>query len=97
MTEKKTVRKKASPRKQPEKSGFNRLQDSAIGKPFEIANKVFLANLGLIAAIQSGVRERFDQYVKDGEVARDEYEASLTEFKERTYRKISDATDRVFG
>jgi hypothetical protein len=57
------------------------LEDSMIGQPFVIANKVFLASLGLISTVQTEVGNKFDELVKDGEVARDKYQASFKKFQ----------------
>ncbi len=81
MTEKKVAKKKVAARKKPDKSVFEMLEDSMIGQPFIIANKVFLASLGLISTIQTEVGNKFDELVKDGEVARDKYQASFKKFQ----------------
>ena len=81
MTEKKVAKKKVATRKKPEKSVFEMLEDSMIGQPFIIANKVFLASLGLVSTIQTEVGNKFDELVKDGEVARDKYQASFKKFQ----------------
>ena len=81
MAEKKVVKKKAATRKKPDKSVFEMLEDSMIGQPFVIANKVFLASLGLVSTIQTEVGNKFDELVKDGEVARNKYQASFKKFQ----------------
>ena len=81
MAEKKVAKKKAATRKKPDKSVFEMLEDSMIGQPFIIANKVFLASLGLVSTIQTEVGDKFDELVKDGEVARDKYQASFRKFQ----------------
>jgi hypothetical protein len=81
MTEKKVAKKRVATRKKPEKSVFEMLEDSMIGQPFIIANKVFLASLGLISTIQTEVSDKFDELVKDGEKARDKYQASFRKFQ----------------
>ena len=81
MTEKTVAKKRVATRKKPEQSLFEMLEDSMIGQPFVIANKVFLASLGLISTIQTGVSDKFDELVKDGEKARDEYQASFRKFQ----------------
>ena len=82
MTEKKVAKKRVATPKKPEKSVFEMLEDSMIGRPFIIANKVFLASLGLISTIQTEVSDKFDELVKDGEKARDEYQASFKKFQQ---------------
>jgi len=81
MAEKKVAKKKVATRKKPDKSVFEMLEDSMIGQPFVIANKVFLASLGLVSTIQTEVGNKFDELVKDGEVARDKYQASFKKFQ----------------
>ena len=81
MTEKKVVKKRVATRKKPEQSVFEMLEDSMIGQPFVIANKVFLASLGLISTIQSEASDKFDELVKDGEKARDKYQTSFRKFQ----------------
>jgi len=81
MTEKKVAKKKVATRKKPDKSLFEMLEDSMIGQPFVIANKVFLASLGLVSTVQTEVGNKFDELVKDGEVARDKYQASFKKFQ----------------
>jgi hypothetical protein len=86
MTEKKVAKKRVAKkrvatRKKPEKSVFEMLEDSMIGQPFVIANKVFLASLGLVSTIQTEVSDKFDELVKDGEKARDKYQASFRKFQ----------------
>ena len=81
MTEKKVAKKRVATRKKPDKSVFEMLEDSMIGQPFIIANKVFLASLGLVSTVQTGVENKFDELVKDGEVARDKYQASFRKFQ----------------
>ncbi len=81
MTEKKVAKKKVATRKKPEQSVFEMLEDSVIAQPFIIANKVFLASLGLISTIQTEVGDKFDELVKDSEKARDKYQASFRKFQ----------------
>ena len=81
MTAKKVAKKRVATRKKPEKSVFEMLEDSMIGQPFIIANKVFLASLGLISTIQTEASDKFDELVKDGEKARDKYQASFRKFQ----------------
>jgi hypothetical protein len=81
MAEKKIAKKKVATRKKPDKSVFEMLEDSMIGQPFIIANKVFLASLGLVSTVQTEVGNKFDELVKDGEVARDKYQASFRKFQ----------------
>jgi len=95
MTAKKVAKKKVAARKKPEKSVFEMLEDSLIGQPFVIANKVFLASLGLISTIQTEFGSKFDELVKDGVVVRDKYQASFTKFQKNVVKQATTAKDRV--
>lgn len=88
MTAKKVAKKRAATRKKPEKTLFEMLEGSLIGQPFVIANKVFLASLGLVSTIQTEFSSKFDEFVKDGEVVRDKYQASFS-------KQVGTAKDRV--
>lgn len=82
VAKKKVVRKKVAARKAADKSLFEMLEDSVIAQPFIIANKVFLASLGLFSTIQTEAGNKFDELVKDGEKARDRYQASFKKFQQ---------------
>jgi len=95
MTAKKVAKKKVATRKKPAKSLFEMLEDSLIGQPFVIANKVFLASLGLISTVQTEFSSKFDEFVKDGEIVRDKYKASFTKLQKDVVKQASTAKDRV--
>ncbi|MGB5576724.1 MAG: hypothetical protein WBM88_04880, partial [Woeseiaceae bacterium] len=86
---KKVTRKKAVTRKAQPKSVFQMLESSVVGKPIEIANKTFLASLGVVSTmqteftkLQSDFEKTFERLVKDGEKARDRYRADFRNFRE---------------
>ncbi|MBT8090361.1 MAG: hypothetical protein KJO01_09150 [Gammaproteobacteria bacterium] len=86
---KKVTRKRAVTRKAKPKSVFQMLEDSVVGKPIEIANKTFLASLGLVSTMQteftkfqSDFEKTFEKLVKDGEKARARYRAGFRDFRE---------------
>ena len=90
MTEKKvtkrTTRKRAAPKK--ERTLFEMLEDSVVGRPIKIANRTFLASLGLVSTMQTEFEKfqtdfgkRFDKLVKDGEKARDRYRREFKAFR----------------
>lgn len=89
MTEKKvTTRKRVAKKTQP-KSVFEQLEDSFVGKPIKIANRTFLASLGLVSTMQteftkfqSEFEKTFEKLVKDGEKARKRYTADIKGFRE---------------
>lgn len=114
MTEKKvttrkkaTSRKKATPRKrvarkaQP-KSVFERLESSVVGTPIRIANRTFLASLGLVSTMQteftkfqSDFGKTFEKLVKDGEKARARYRAGFKDFREDLREDVKDLREDV--
>lgn len=86
MTKKKMTKKTARPKKA--KSVFVRLEDSFVGTPIKVANRTFLASLGVVATMQneltkfqSDFEKTFEKLVKDGEKARARYRRELKGFK----------------
>jgi len=89
MTEKKVTKRKAAPKKAKQKSVFEMLEDSVVGKPIKVANRTFLASLGLVSTMQTEIEKfqtdfekKFDKLVKDGEKARDRYRKSFKGLRE---------------
>ena len=87
MTEKK-VTKRSSARTKKAKSVFDRLEDSFVGTPVKVANRTFLASLGVVATVQteltkfqSDFEKKFEKLVKDGEKARNRYRKEFKGFK----------------
>jgi len=86
VTKKRVTKKKVAPKK--EKTVFEMLEDSVVGRPIKIANRTFLASLGLVSTMQTeftkfqtDFEKRFDQLVKDGEKARDRYRREFKAFR----------------
>lgn len=86
MTTKKVTRKKAAVKKEP--TVLETLESTFVGKPIRIANRTFLASLGLVATVQTELNKfqadfekTFEKLVKDGEKARARYRKSLTEVR----------------
>lgn len=89
MTAKKVTKRKTAARKAKPKSVFEMLEGSVVGTPIKIANRTFLASLGLVSTmqseftkLQSDFDKKFEKLVKDGEKARDRYRADFREFRE---------------
>ena len=89
MTEKKVTKRKAVSRKAKPKSVFDTLENSVVGKPIKIANRTFLASLGLVSTMQTeftkfqtDFEKKFEKLVKDGEKARNRYRKDLKGFRE---------------
>lgn len=92
-----TARKKAQP-----KTVFDRLEDGVFGPQIEIANKTFLASLGLISTIQTefvkfqdDFGKTYDRLVKDGKKARDGYMKSFKEFRTDVEEEVKETVDEV--
>ena len=86
MTKKKVTKKTARSKKA--KSVFDRLEGSFVGTPIKVANRTFLASLGVVATMQteltkfqSDFEKTFEKLVKDGEKARARYRRELKGFK----------------
>ena len=89
VTRKKVTSKKKVTRKAKPKTVFDMLEDSIVGKPIKIANRTFLASLGLVSTmqteitkLQSDFEKTFEKLVRDGEKARDRYRRGFKEFRE---------------
>ena len=89
MTEKKVTKRKNVAKKAQPKSLFERLEGSFVGTPIKIANRTFLASLGLVSTVQteltkfqSDFEKTFEKLVKDGEKARARYRAGVKDFRE---------------
>jgi hypothetical protein len=91
MTRKKVMKKKVTKnraRTKKAKSVFDQLESSFVGTPIRVANKTFLASLGVVATMQteltkfqSDFEKTFGKLVKDGEKVRNRYRAEFKGFK----------------
>ena len=90
MTEKKVTKKRARTKKA--KSVFDQLENSFVGTPIKVANKTFLASLGVVATMQTELtkfqsdfertfEKTFEKLVKDGEKVRNRYRKEFKGFK----------------
>ena len=90
MTKKKVTKKRARTKKA--KSVFDQLENSFVGTPIKVANKTFLASLGVVATMQTELtkfqsdfekafEKTFEKLVKDGEKVRNRYRAEFKGFK----------------
>ena len=100
MTEKKVSKRKVVSKKAKPKSAFEMLESSVVGKPIKIANRTFLASLGLVSTMQTeftkfqtDFEKKFEKLVKDGEKARNRYRKDLKGFRE----DVKDFGDDVIG
>jgi len=109
MTEKKVTKRKTVAKKAKPKTVFDMLEDSFVGTPIRIANRTFLASLGLVSTMQTeftkfqaDFEKTFEKLVKDGEKARDRYRKDfmgfredVREFGEDVVEEVVEAKDRV--
>lgn len=109
MARKKVAKRKKVTRKAQPKSVFDRLENSIIGTPIKIANRTFLASLGVVSTMeteltkfQSDFEKTFEKLVKDGEKARSRYRKGLKDFRddvedfgEELVEDVVEAKDRV--
>ena len=89
MTEKKVTKRKTVSRKAKPKTVFEVLENSFIGTPVKMANRTFLASLGVVSMMQTEFTKfqaefdkTFEKLVKDGEKARKRYRADIKDFRE---------------
>lgn len=100
---KKATRRKTTARKKaPPKTVFDRLEDGVFGPPIRIANRTFLASLGLISTIQTefvkfqdDFGKTFDELVKEGKKARDGYVKSFRQFRKDVEEEVEDTVVEV--
>ena len=97
-----TKRKPAARKKAPPKTVFDRLEDGVFGRPIRIANRTFLASLGVISTMQTEfVRfqkdfgKTYDKLVKDGEKARKSYRQTFSEFRKDVRGEVEDTVVEV--
>ena len=95
MTKKKTAKRKSTAKQAPTKSIVERLEGTIVSQPIAIANKVFLAGLGLVSYIQSDIDTKFSELAKDGEAVRDQYQASLAELRGSLIDHVNALRNRV--
>lgn len=103
MSAKKVTKRKTTTRKKaPQKTLFDRLEDGVFGRPITIANKTFLASLGLLSTFQTefvkfqkDFGKTYDRLVKDGEKARKSYAKTFKDFRKDVREEVKDTVDEV--
>lgn len=81
MTTRKKNVKQTSTRKQGSRNLFERLDESIVAVPFKVANKTFLAGLGLMVVTGREFGKKFDEFAKDGEAVRNQIRKSFDEIR----------------
>jgi len=104
----KPAAKKAAPRKvapkkaAPSKTVYAQLEDSVLAVPFKLANKTFMASLGVLSFVQTELDKQykafdkqFTKYAKDGEKVFDRWEDRVEGLRKDVEKKVDVAYDRV--
>jgi polyhydroxyalkanoate synthesis regulator phasin len=89
MTAKTAAKKRTAP-----ETMVDRLED-AVSQPIAIANKAFLASIGLVTQFQTDFDSKYDKLAKDGKVVRDRYEATLQHIRKKITDRVFSARDEV--
>ncbi len=99
---KKAPAKKTAAKKTQPKSIFEMIEESPVGMPIRVANKTFLASLGVVSRMQTGFEKfqsdfdkRFQQLVKDGEKARRRYQKTFKDLRRDVADEIDETIEEV--
>jgi len=82
------AQKKARALKAQAKSIVDRFEGTIIEQPIIIANKAFLAGLGLASQVQSDLDTKFEKLAKDGEKVRKEAQGSFESMSDRYIKEL---------
>ncbi len=82
------AKKTATQLKAQAKSIVDRFEGTIVERPIIIANKAFLAGLGLASQAQSDFDKKFEALAKDGEKVRDQAQDSLDDFGDRVVKQV---------
>jgi hypothetical protein len=84
------------------KEVVDKLEHSVIAVPFKVANKTFLASVGLLMLVQKELDKKvnefdrkFSKYAKDGEKVVGKWEHKVEGFRKDVEKKVDEARDRV--
>ena len=96
------ARKPAVKKAAPSKSVYQQFEDSVFAVPFKLANKTFMASLGVFSYVQQEIDKQykafdkqFTRYAKDGEKVFDRLEDRVEDFRKDVEQKVDVAYDRV--
>ena len=70
------------------RSIVDRFEGTIVERPIVIANKAFLAGLGLASQAQSDFDAKFEALAKDGAKVRDQAQDSLDDFSNRVIKQV---------
>ena len=71
------------------KSIADRFEGTIVERPIVIANKAFLAGLGLASQVQSDFDAKFEELAKEGEKVRKQGRGSLDSMSDRVLKEIA--------
>ena len=72
-----------------------RFKDTFVEQPIEVANKTFLAGLGLAKQFQSGFEAKFEELAKDGAAVRNQAQKSATGVRDDVTSRFSTVRNDV--
>ena len=73
----------------------DRFEGTIIEQPIVIANKTFLAGLGLASQVQSDFDAKFEELAKDGAKVRKEARGSLDSMSDRFMKQVDETRKEV--
>jgi len=82
------AKKTATKLKAQAKSIVDRFEGTIVEQPIIIANKAFLAGLGLASQAQSDLDKKLKSLTKDGEKVRDQAQDSLDDLGDRVVKQV---------
>lgn len=82
------AQKTATKLKAQAKSIVDRFEGTIVEQPIIIANKAFLAGLGLASQAQSDFDKKFDALAKEGEKVRDQAQDSFENMNDRVIKQV---------
>jgi polyhydroxyalkanoate synthesis regulator phasin len=89
------AQKKARKLKSQAKSIVDRFEGTIIEQPIIVANKAFLAGLGLASQVQSDFDAKFEELAKDGVKVRKEAENSFESLSDRFLKQVKATRKKV--
>ena len=96
------ARKPAAKKVTPIKSVYAQIENSVFAVPVKLANKTFMASLGVFSYVQQefdkqykAFDKQFTKYARDGEKVFDRLEDRVEDFRKDVEKKVDGAYDRV--
>ncbi len=73
----------------------DRFEGTIVEQPIIVANKAFLAGLGLASQVQSDFDAKFEALAKDGEKVRNQAQNSLDSLSNRVLKQVKETRKQV--